>query len=330
MGFGGDALLHLSYGRPGLFRIYADSSAGGATGAALSLLRDFPDPLLKGEYNPRDGFLYLAGFKVWDSNAKTVTAFDRLRYTGQPPLQPLSVQAGTQGVLLRFATPLDRATATAPGRYQIQRYNYKRTQDYGSGYFKLDGSIGQDTLRVAAAHLSADGTALLLVVPDVREVMQMSLAYDLRTTGGRAITDTLYLTLPRVAEMSLAPAGFGEVDWRKELSQAAPAPPAGAAAQPTAQLGAQVYQRAGCVACHSADGTTEGRMGPTFRGLFGSTRTFAAGTSRRADEAYIRQSILQPASQIVRGYPEGMPSFLGVLSDREIESLVLYLRSLGG
>jgi hypothetical protein len=63
--------------------------------------------------------------------------------------------------------------------------------------------------------------------------------------------------------------------------------------------------------------------------VYGSRVTFTDGTSRVADDAYIRQSLLDPASQIVKGYEEGMPSFQGVLSEGEISSLVLYIRSLG-
>ena len=48
----------------------------------------------------------------------------------------------------------------------------------------------------------------------------------------------------------------------------------------------------------------------------------------RADEAYLRRSILQPADDLVRGYTAVMPSYAGVLRDEQIESLLLYLRSL--
>jgi cytochrome c2 len=159
----------------------------------------------------------------------------------------------------------------------------------------------------------------------------MELAYDLRTTDGRAVSDTVYLTASQVVEMDLSAAGFGDVDWRRSIAAAGigPGGSASPSAVPTAVLGAELYRRIGCVSCHSVDGSTTGRLGPTFRGLFGSTRTFTSGASRRADEAYLRQSIREPASQIVQGYNEGMPSYLGVLGDAEVESLVLYIRSLG-
>ena len=328
MGFGGDALIHFSYGRPGAFRVYSDSSSGRLQGALVSLLRGTKAPILKGQYNPADGHLYITGFRIWDSNATETTAFDRIRYTGRPSTIPLSVQGGTQGIILRFATPLDPASATDAGRYEVQRWNYQRSSAYGSGNYRVNGTAGRDTLTVAAAHLSADRKSLLILIPDMREVMQLQLAYDLRAADQRSMSDTVYMTLHRVAEMDLAAAGFGGLDWRTSMAAGARAARTTVAAAASATAGAAIYQRAGCMGCHSVDGSTEGRMGPTFRGLFGSRRTFTDGTSRTGDAAYIRQSILQPGTQIVAGHTEGMPSYAGILSDTEIESLVLYIQSL--
>jgi mono/diheme cytochrome c family protein len=65
-----------------------------------------------------------------------------------------------------------------------------------------------------------------------------------------------------------------------------------------------------------------------LKGLFGKERQFKDGTSAKADEAYIRESILMPGEKVVKGFEAGMPSFLGVLSDPQIESIVLYIKSL--
>jgi mono/diheme cytochrome c family protein len=338
MGFGGDALVHLSYGRPGPFRVYVDSTRAGVQGALVALPGEYRAPTLKGRVGPRDGQLYLAGFSVWGSKAREVTSLVRLRRTALPSTLPLSVRSGMQGVLVQFATPLDRATATDPSRYRLERWNYVRSKEYGSGHFRLDGTPGQETLPLAA-HLSADGRTVLLVVPGMKPVMQMELGYDLRSAGVGAaartpLRDTLYLTVHAVDTLDLARAGFGTLDWRASMRRAAAPNLAVAKDAPrstaTAAEGARVYQRAGCMGCHSVDGTTAGKTGPTFKGLWGAARPLANGRTRRADEAYLRQSILDPASEIVRGYEPGMPSFRGILKDAEIESMILYIRSLGG
>ena len=98
-----------------------------------------------------------------------------------------------------------------------------------------------------------------------------------------------------------------------------------------AEEGKRVSELMGCVACHSNDGSTLGKVGPTWKGLFGSQRTFADGSRTMANEAYLRESIREPAAKVVSGFEKsdtGMPSYEGVISDAHIEALVLYLKSL--
>jgi mono/diheme cytochrome c family protein len=333
MGFGGATLVHLSYGRPGPFRVYMDSTRSGVQGALIALPGTYRAPTLKGRVGP-DGLLYLAGFSVWGSKATDVTSLVRLRYTGKPSTLPLGVRSGLQGVLVRFAQPLDPATATNAARWTLKRWNYVRSSDYGSGHYKLDGTAGEETLPLAA-QLSADGRTALVIVPGMKPAMQMQLDYDVKTRAGAALKNSLWLTVNAVDSLDLARAGFRALDWRAVARRAESGARAVAAATPhataaTAALGATLYKDKGCVGCHSVDGTTAGKTGPTFKGLYGSTVPLANGTTRRADDAYLRRSILEPAAEIVRGFEPGMPSFKGVLSDAEVASLVRYIQSLGG
>ena len=51
-----------------------------------------------------------------------------------------------------------------------------------------------------------------------------------------------------------------------------------------------------------------------------------------ADEAYLRESILKPAAKVAEGAVNGeagMPIYEGVLSEEQIESIILFARSLG-
>ncbi|MAQ15361.1 MAG: hypothetical protein CMN30_11280 [Sandaracinus sp.] len=89
--------------------------------------------------------------------------------------------------------------------------------------------------------------------------------------------------------------------------------------------GEQIHQSY-CVACHSVDGATQAPA-PNWKGLFGNQRQFVDGSSATADENYIRQSILQPQSQIVQGYNNvNMPPFR--FSDRQLDAIIAYMRSL--
>jgi cytochrome c oxidase subunit 2 len=51
------------------------------------------------------------------------------------------------------------------------------------------------------------------------------------------------------------------------------------------------------------------------------------GTTVTVDENYIRQSILEPQSQLVRGFPPAMPTFKGKLSDKKIAGLIAFIKA---
>ena len=46
------------------------------------------------------------------------------------------------------------------------------------------------------------------------------------------------------------------------------------------------------------------------------------------DEAFIKQSILQPEIDRVKGFPPIMPSQKGVLTDAEVDAIADYLKTL--
>ena len=52
------------------------------------------------------------------------------------------------------------------------------------------------------------------------------------------------------------------------------------------------------------------------------------GSVVRADERYIRDSMLLPNKEVVAGYAPVMPSFAGQLGEDEIMKLIAYIQSL--
>jgi cytochrome c oxidase subunit 2 len=86
-------------------------------------------------------------------------------------------------------------------------------------------------------------------------------------------------------------------------------------------------EQLGCRACHSTDGTPS--VGPTWKGLAGSSRPLASGGSVVADDTYLVNSIIDPASQVVTSYEPIMPPDYGdTLTEQDISDLVKYIRSL--
>lgn len=94
-----------------------------------------------------------------------------------------------------------------------------------------------------------------------------------------------------------------------------------------AQKGEKLYSAKGCVACHSVDGST--KVGPSWKGIAGKAREFADGSKASADDNYIRESILNPNTKIVKGFNAGvMPTFQGQISEEQLNALLEYIKSL--
>ncbi len=99
----------------------------------------------------------------------------------------------------------------------------------------------------------------------------------------------------------------------------------GAGGGSLASAGEKLFQDLACVTCHRAD--AQGR-GPVLVGLFGKTVQLQSGETAVADEAYIRESILNPAAKVVAGYQPIMPTFQGLVSEEGLLQLIEYVKTL--
>src|SRR5262245_28093984 len=90
-----------------------------------------------------------------------------------------------------------------------------------------------------------------------------------------------------------------------------------------AAAGAHLFQQMGCAMCHGTG------LAPALEGRFGASVQLQGGETVLADEAYVRESILNPRAKLVAGYAPIMPTFQGQLSEEELTQLVAYIKSLG-
>jgi cytochrome c oxidase subunit 2 len=124
-----------------------------------------------------------------------------------------------------------------------------------------------------------------------------------------------------VVEGAAPPAGSPEVS-----PTAAPgASPTGGAVALVGDVERGKSLAAQCMTCHSIDGRTI--VGPTWKGLYGSQVELESGETVVANDAYLHQSIVDPASQIVKGFPPAMPPY-NYLTEQQIADLIAYIKSL--
>jgi mono/diheme cytochrome c family protein len=94
--------------------------------------------------------------------------------------------------------------------------------------------------------------------------------------------------------------------------------------------GKGLYAADGCSACHSLTGSSG--VGPSFKGLAGSTVTLTSGKTVTADDAYLERSIADADAEVVKGYRAGVMSAAIGSSDLtakpdDIRALVAFIKS---
>jgi cytochrome c oxidase subunit 2 len=101
------------------------------------------------------------------------------------------------------------------------------------------------------------------------------------------------------------------------------------AAQPQAaglaREGEALFRSLGCSGCHAASSPVHA---PDLNGVFGHPVHLADGRTVTADEAYLRDCILQTGHDVVAGFAPMMPSFKGQVDEGQMIRLIAYLKSL--
>lgn len=106
--------------------------------------------------------------------------------------------------------------------------------------------------------------------------------------------------------------------WQKEQNSGADLP--------LDVLGEKVYNAKGCATCHSVDGSP--KTGPTWKGIYGASHKLTDGSTITVTDDYIKESVLDPKAKVVAGFAPVMPTFAGLLSEREISGIIEYLKKL--
>ncbi|MCM8540867.1 MAG: c-type cytochrome [Lentisphaeraceae bacterium] len=300
----------LDYSRPGIGILHYDNEDPQQS-AYRNINLNIPFPLLKGALNPANGQAYFTGFKIWGSKGSKISGLGRLIQKDHLALE--TAKYFKEGIYLSFSKEIPQ-TFLNHSKISMKRWNIKRTYQYGSGHFNLDKSAGEEGVLLSSVTLSKNKKAVFIAVPDMQKVDQMSIEVS-----------TLKLAFTIKALKSYTPVKelFPVIDFSlpaiKIQTQNSVA---------SAEKGFAIAKKFGCITCHAITENEVGKPGPSWIKLAGSTKILSDKSSTVANADYIKESVLAPANKVVKGFQPLMPSYKGMISESDLDSLVLYIQSL--
>jgi len=95
------------------------------------------------------------------------------------------------------------------------------------------------------------------------------------------------------------------------------------------ERGKHYFETKLCITCHSLDGSK--LIGPSFKDIYGRKENVVVGDKTVeivVDDAYIKESILNPMAKVVEGYPPAMPPYQGQLDDAAVDDIIEFLKTV--
>jgi hypothetical protein len=282
-----DSLVHLGFRRPGLFRVLLINRGIKPQASVVSVTRAF-------EFSPLTGSVNPAGRPALHRRLRP-----RALHWG-PLGRAARRRADGPGraAALRRRTPA--GAGDRPENYSLASWQYQRTSKYDSPQVKADGTPGKNWRGASSAYLSKDGRSVFVGVHRMKPVMQMRVGWSIATKAGKKFEENAYFTHYDLQKFDPVAEGFGNIadDLSSEIAVAM------AATTPeTGDEGRRLYQFRGCLGGHSIEAQAFVQVGPVWKGLYGKTRSFGRDLGAvTADDAYLRESILEPTAKIVLGF----------------------------
>lgn len=182
-------LLHFSYAQGKILQVMYEQVDEEWQGGVVPLTRVEDARLRTGRFRAQDGQLYVVGLQS--------DGFYRVRYTDRPVYKPVELNVHENGIRIRFSTPLEPETASDESAYAVYRWNYRWSDDYGSGYYSVRNPelYGEDSVQVESVHLLEGGREVFLEIPDMMPVDQMRIEFDLKASDGTTLREEIYSTI---------------------------------------------------------------------------------------------------------------------------------------
>jgi hypothetical protein len=177
----------------------------------------FQSGIMRGRFNPKDGQLYVAGLRGWQTTGLKNGCFQRVRYTGAVAHMPIELHVKKDGLELRFTSTLDTQTARDPENWHLEQWRYLWSSAYGSPELSTEADLEapaevgkdgraeftkaqasktkHDPVSVKSVTIGTDDRSVFLEIPGLKPVMQMSIKYDLKTSDGKDLRGEVVNTI---------------------------------------------------------------------------------------------------------------------------------------
>jgi len=200
-------LIHLSYGKCRMYNVLKEEVGGQMQGGVVPIpltfdakgnpKYDFDSGVSRLRFNDKANALFVTGLRGWQTTAQKDAGFYRVRYTGKKANLPIDLHVKPGEVSITFSDALDKASASDADNFNVEQWNYRWTENYGSAQYKVSDAKkqGHDTMEVEDATLSADGKTVTLKIAKVHPVMQMKIQYNLKAADGSAVRSAIHNTI---------------------------------------------------------------------------------------------------------------------------------------
>lgn len=199
-------MLHFSYGQCTMMQVLQERVSGPngesvLQGGTVAFPFVFDSGVCRGKFSPHDGQLYVTGLRGWTTAATQDGCLHRVRYTKWRPHLPTAIKTYQNGLAITFPGLLLNDVEDQ-ANYQVEAWNYKYSQVYGSADYKLSNpnEQGRDELTVKSA-TKLDPQTVFLEIEGLQPCCQLTirtvLQLDIRE---RPIRNTIAYTLHRIPE----------------------------------------------------------------------------------------------------------------------------------
>ncbi len=189
------SLFGLSYGTGEIYRVLQQEINGIVQGGITPTGVTLPTGVMRARVNPVDKQLYVCGLVGWSSDQTETGGFFRIRAGERVLHMPIGLRVLPNEIEITFREPLDSEAAGDPSNYNIQAWNYRWTERYGSPEYRFDGGEGRESFAVSSVVVSADGRTVRLRLPELRPVMQMHIELSIQAADGAPIDTYIHNTI---------------------------------------------------------------------------------------------------------------------------------------